>query len=367
MAACRVQRRCVSRTAALREMSYQRPILKGGPVPTGEVLNQYNPANSVVGAKPWGSARTAEQHKEFLLRHRARVGDMPNPTIPMNWRKRDLVPKENEHNPDAFFYEHYVNGGRAFQQVFAEDVLRLVEFPEEGIQIVDVRSNAAKLTHYVPFSVRIPHEELDSALQLPDSAFFKMYAFHKPRVGCEIVCISHDGVASEKALQAFERWGHPHYCLFNFRGGTNELFSEDLTDWEETVEEISPGDVNSVPYPVSKVDWLDKIGPLSPKYSPYPSPDLEVQKERDSGGSWEVKRTLGGRGPGPLGTYVRPTRSFKMQVDGQFLRAQMVTNVEWYDHNHRELFSRWREPSIALDRARLGGSRTGQFWMSRPQ
>eukprot|EP01062_Namystynia_karyoxenos_P017832 TRINITY_DN16605_c0_g1_i1.p1 TRINITY_DN16605_c0_g1~~TRINITY_DN16605_c0_g1_i1.p1 ORF type:complete len:409 (+),score=117.84 TRINITY_DN16605_c0_g1_i1:87-1229(+) len=357
-------RRGFARSAALLEIAHQRPLMCGRPV--AEQLNQYNPANPRFGTRPYGHA-PAKRIEEFRLRYRQKLpNDELNPAHGANWRKYEMVPRENTHNPDSFFYEHYVNGARAYQQVFLEDVLRLMEYPEEGIQVVDVRSSAAKLTHHLPFSVRIPHEELDYALQLPPEGFFQMYAFHAPQPGCELICVSHDGVASEKALRAFERWGYPDYTLFNFRGGCNELFAENFSDWDYDTEHIPAKPWESVGMYPLRPDWLEQIGPVHSKYTPYPDEDLDKQKAVDDSGEWDHSEPKGGVGQGPVGAYVRQKREYMQQIDGQWLRSRLLSDVEFYDRQHRELPSRWREPDLTLDRAwKPGTFRTNQFWRTQ--
>eukprot|EP00754_Rhynchopus_humris_P034568 Rhum_TRINITY_DN15902_c0_g1::Rhum_TRINITY_DN15902_c0_g1_i1::g.162408::m.162408 len=350
------------RTQCLREV--KRKVILGRGVP--EVLNQYNPGAAVIGTKPFGT-HTPETYEYFRLRLRQKLGnDELNPASVMNWRKYELAPKENRANPDSFHYEQYKHGGAAYQQVFHEDLLRLSEYPEKGVVVVDVRSDFSKVKKYIPFSVRIPMEELTYALQLEPKQFEQMYGFAPIEHGAEIICVSHDGVASEKALKTFARWGHSADNLYNFRGGTNVLFDEQHSDFTKAVEDVDSDDHKSGHYPVTRPDWLTQVGPFNPKYHPYPSSNLEEQLRRDDEGTWTsptVPDTTS-----PTAKYTKRRNEYQQTVDSHWLRTRLVADVKWYDHTHREPFFRWKEPDLSHDRAfRPMAFRYNQFWKQGPQ
>eukprot|EP01059_Diplonema_ambulator_P007353 TRINITY_DN16822_c0_g1_i1.p1 TRINITY_DN16822_c0_g1~~TRINITY_DN16822_c0_g1_i1.p1 ORF type:complete len:354 (+),score=48.98 TRINITY_DN16822_c0_g1_i1:41-1102(+) len=343
----------------------QRRILKGHKV--DEVLNQYNPANPVVGRRPYGvkGEQVVEQFR-LMFRQKLVVGDELNPAHVSNWRRYELAPKENRHNPDSFHYEQYKHGGKAFKQVYLEDMQRLCEFPEQGVVVVDVRSDISKIKRHIPFSLRIPMEEVTYALQLTPEQFQAMYGFAPVEKGLEIICVSHDGIASEKALQEFEKWGHSPDQLYNFRGGTNLLHNEDLSDWNVAVEDVDAASYAEGRYPIQRPDYLSTVGPLHEKYWPYPSEDYEEQIRRDNEGTWvhEAKDDP----TAPIGKFPKKQHVYQQQIDGQWLRARFAADIQWYDISHRESRFRWRDPDLSHDKAfRPAGFRYNQFWRTVPQ
>ncbi|KAJ9450061.1 hypothetical protein DIPPA_30674 [Diplonema papillatum] len=350
--------------ATVATLDPKRKVLKG--FPTEEVLNQYNPAIPPIGRRPYGDVGH-DKIEQYRLRFRQKLSnDELNPIHTSNWRKYELSPKENRHNPDSFHYEQYKHGGQAYQEVFIEDVQRLTEFPEKGVCVVDVRADFELVARHLPFSIRIPFDEVGYALQLSGEQFFEMYGFHPPERGAEIVCVSHEGVASEKALKEFEKWGYPADTLFNFRGGTNALHRENHSDWggNAAEEEITPDSVKG-DFPVTRPDYLAQVGPHNPKYYPYPAESLDEQTRRDETGTWTV--TTHADASNPTGKHMRKRREYAQLVDGQWLRARFVSDIKWYDFSHRESLFRWREPDLSFDRAfRPTGFRFNQFWRNVP-
>eukprot|EP01060_Flectonema_neradi_P005249 TRINITY_DN13488_c0_g1_i2.p1 TRINITY_DN13488_c0_g1~~TRINITY_DN13488_c0_g1_i2.p1 ORF type:complete len:351 (+),score=54.76 TRINITY_DN13488_c0_g1_i2:60-1112(+) len=345
----------MKRNVVLRDP--KRKVLLGFPV--REVINAYSPQNPPIGRRPFGT--TSPQHiANVQLRFRQKLpNDELNPHYKKNWRRYETVPKENRNNPDSFYYEEFKHGAKAFQQVYIEDMQRLVEYPEPSTLVVDVRSDMNLIKQHIPFSIRIPMEEVGLALQLEPEAFLQMYGIEKPEPGLDIICVSHDGVSSEKALKEFERWGHCAEQLYNFREGTNLLHNENYSDWGDAVEEVGEEDNQNLKYPLPRPDWLSQVGPLHPKYSPYPSEDLEEQLERDESRKW----TIPVRGSEVYGKYVMKTADYKHLIDGQWLRARFVPDVKWYDFSHREPFSRWRDVDLSIDKAhRPLGARLNQLW-----
>eukprot|EP01063_Lacrimia_lanifica_P026027 TRINITY_DN3430_c0_g1_i1.p1 TRINITY_DN3430_c0_g1~~TRINITY_DN3430_c0_g1_i1.p1 ORF type:complete len:353 (+),score=103.89 TRINITY_DN3430_c0_g1_i1:48-1106(+) len=344
-------------------LDIERRVLKGRP--TAEVINQYAPANPRIGTRPFGQPGPAH-HTTYQMRFRSKLSnDELNPMAERSWRKYDLVPKENRNNPDSFHFEQYRHGGKAYQQVFREDLLRLMEFPEKGALVVDVRSDFSQVKQQIPFSVRIPLEEVGYALQLDEAQFQSMYGFAPPEKGVEIICVSHDGVASEKALKEFERWGHPAECLYNFREGTNVLFKESLSDWGNETELVEGKTWEEGNYPLLRPNFISAVGPFNPKHYPYPSEDLDEELRRDTEGSWTVPKRA--EDSYPLGKHVRKRRAYAQLVDGQWLRAKFVNDLKWYDHSHREPIFRWREPDTSHDKAyRPLAFRLNQSWKTVP-
>eukprot|EP01064_Diplonema_japonicum_P018657 TRINITY_DN27355_c0_g1_i1.p1 TRINITY_DN27355_c0_g1~~TRINITY_DN27355_c0_g1_i1.p1 ORF type:complete len:362 (+),score=68.86 TRINITY_DN27355_c0_g1_i1:26-1087(+) len=348
-----------------RTLAPDRRVLKGHKVT--EILNQYNPANPAVGKRPYGmhGEATVEQYR-LGYRQKLVVGDELNPVHTRNWRRYEVSPKENRNNPDSFHYEHYKHGGKAYKQVFLEDMQRLMEFPEKGLLVVDVRSNMDMVKHHIPFSIRIPMEEVSYALQLTPEQFTSMYGTGDIEKGLEIVCVSHDGISSEKALKEFERWGHAPENLYNFRGGTNMLFNESLTDWGSKVEDVDASSFADGKYPISRPDYLSTVGPLHEKFWPYPAEGYDEQIRRDSEGTWEYK--VKPDTTQPVGKHPRKQHAYMQQIDGQWLRARFTSDIQWYDFSHRESRFRWRDPDLAHDRAfRPSGFRYNQFWRTVPQ
>ena len=349
--------------------------------PTAEVLNQYNPGNARVGRRPFGVFE-ASDIETYRLRFRQKLpNDDLNPSIARNWRRYETSAKENRNNPDSFHYEQYRHGGKAFQQVYQEDVERLTRFPEDSSLVIDVRSDFSNIKNHIPFSVRIPMEEVAYALQLQDTAFKSMYGFGKPEVGLDIICVSHDGVSSEKALKEFERWGYNPETLYNFRGGTNALFNETFSDFGDLKEEVDVADSKTQAFPLARPDYNSQVGPFSAKYTPYPPESLEELVRRDNDGSWKVDKPADIYAP--TGKYAKTTRDYQQVIDSQWLRARMVVwqccfffslhfynkqaDVKWYDNSHREPFMRWREPDLSHDRAyRPSQFQYHQFWRNAP-
>eukprot|EP01061_Rhynchopus_euleeides_P008564 TRINITY_DN17713_c0_g1_i1.p1 TRINITY_DN17713_c0_g1~~TRINITY_DN17713_c0_g1_i1.p1 ORF type:complete len:377 (+),score=79.15 TRINITY_DN17713_c0_g1_i1:50-1132(+) len=356
--------RCVLAVQAPLENPVKRRTLEGRP--TAELLNQYNPAVARQGSRPYGVHDPADI-EQYRLRYRQRLPtDELNPVIHRNWRRYELLPKENRNNPDSFHYEHFKHGGKAYQQVYHEDLLRLMKYPEKNVLVVDTRSDFSQVKQHIPFSVRIPMEEVTYALQLAEGPFQKMYGFAPPQQGVEIICVSHNGIGSEKALKEFERWGHPADHLYNFRAGTNLLFGENLSDFGSLTEDVDVGDFKSVNYPLFRPDYLSEAGPFAPKYSPYPPEELDELLRRDNEGTWKVDKPADAASP--VGKYAKTRREFQQTIDSLWLRARMVADVKWYDFKHREPFTRWREPDLSHDRAfRPGTHQYWQFWRSVPQ
>ena len=324
-----------------------------------EAINAYAPQHPPLGKRPYGTS--APQFIDNVrLRFKQKLpNDELSPHYKKNWRRYDTIPKENRNNPDSFVYEEFKNGGKAFQEVFIEDMQRLIDYPEKGTLVIDVRSDMELIKRHVPFSVRIPLEEVGLALQLEPEYFLQMYGIEKPERGLEIICISHDGVSSEKSLKEFEKWGHSAEQLFNFRGGTNLLFNEGHSDWGSEVEEVSEDGNLNMNYPLPRPDWLSQVGPFHPKYSPYPSEVLTEQLERDESRKWTIPL----RSQEVYGKYVKKSSEYKQLIDGQWLRARFVPDVKWYDYSHREPFFRWRDTDLSIDKAhRPYGARLNQLW-----
>ena len=137
---------------------------------------------------------------------------------------------------------------------------------------------------WVPSSHWLPRDEVEYALQLSREEFVEMYGFAKPQPHEDVILVSHDGIASEQAGWEFRKGFFQH--VYNYRGGTNELFSEGFNDFPP-LPKLQPW---KGPFPQhgifvdawSKRKVLTRTGPFDRQYEleDFALPDLELEKAR---------------------------------------------------------------------------------------
>ncbi|CAD2217909.1 hypothetical protein AGDE_01360 [Angomonas deanei] len=111
-----------------------------------------------------------------------------------------------------------------------------------------------------------------------------MYGFKKPAKNDDIILFSHNGLSSEEAGWEFKKQFFLH--VYNYRGGTNELFSESYNDFS-VKDRLDPW---KGPYPQNSIfvdKWskrkvLLRTGPFDRQYEmqDFALPDLEREKPK---------------------------------------------------------------------------------------
>lgn len=210
-----------------------------------------------------------------------------NPREWFNWHPKEYQPWYFDRHKFLFERNEYAaHHALLCHQVFLKDVFQLIEFPDPLTCVIDCRMNPGKMHRWVPHSHWLPRDEVEYALQLSGEDFVEMYGFEKPGKDSDVVLISHNGLASEQAGWEFKKQYFQH--VYNFRGGTNELFSESYHDFV-VKERLDPW---KGPYPQSAVfvdKWskrkvLTRTGPFDRQYEmqDFALPDLELERPRHS-------------------------------------------------------------------------------------
>eukprot|EP00796_Vickermania_ingenoplastis_P005500 gene5500-3971_t len=214
-------------------------------------------------------------------------GGAINPREWFNWHPKEYQPWYfDEHK---FLYErqqYAANHHLLCHQVYLKDMEQLFLYPEPTTHIIDCRTSTSKMHRWVPHSCWLPRDEVEYALQLSNEEFRDMYGFLKPGKSHDIILVSHDGLASEQAGWEFKKQYYQH--VYNYRGGTNELFQETYTDFH-LKEKLDPW---KGPYPQNSIfvdKWskrkvLMRTGPFDRQYEmqDFALPDLELERPRHS-------------------------------------------------------------------------------------
>lgn len=218
-------------------------------------------------------------------RHHMMVDGQMNPREWFNWHPREFQPWFYDKHKWQYEQHQYAHVHHLLcHQVYLKDVLQLVQFPEPSTVILDTRMDPAKMHRWVPHSHWLPRDEIEYALQLSDEEFTDMYGFSKPDRGHDLIVVSHNGLASEQSGWELKKAYYRH--VYNYRGGSNELFGEKYVDFPP-VQALKPW---KGPFPQSglytdvwsKRKVLTRTGPFDRQYElqDFALPDLEAERKR---------------------------------------------------------------------------------------
>jgi hypothetical protein len=219
------------------------------------------------------------------LRHHAMLDGQINPREWFNWHPKEFQPWYYDRH--RWLYEqhqyHHVHH-LLCQQVYLKDMVQLMKCPEPTTVIIDCRMSTEKMHRWIPHSKWIPRDEVDYALQLTAEEFLELYGFEQPVRSQNIICVSHNGLASEQAGWEFKKQYYP--SVWNFRGGCNDLFGEKYADFPPPGK-LAPW---KGPFPQnglyvdnwSKRKVLTRVGPFDRQYEldEFALPDLELESKR---------------------------------------------------------------------------------------
>jgi hypothetical protein len=235
---------------------------------------------------------TVIRQADRRLRHHFNLDGMINPREWLNFHPKEFLPHYYDRHRFVYEQEQWAHKHKLLcRQVFYDDILRLVRFPEPCTWIIDCRMDVEKMHKWVPGSNWVPRDEIEYALALEEHEFSEMYGFTKPKHSEDIILISHDGLASEQAGWEFRKQYFQH--VYNFRGGTNELFEENYADYPSHLDPATgklPAWKGPFPQQGIYVDeWshrkvLTRTGPFDRQYEleDFALPDLELEKPRHS-------------------------------------------------------------------------------------
>eukprot|EP00760_Papus_ankaliazontas_P032509 PhM_4_TR5865/c0_g1_i1/m.19487 len=211
-------------------------------------------------------------------------GDV-NPREWLNWHPREFKPWHNDSHRFEFEQQHWSHmKGMICRQVFLSDMKHMTKYPDPSMFILDVRMDTEKMHQWIPHSIWVPRDEIEYALQLKDQEFYEMYGVAKPATNYDVIVVSHNGLASEQAGWELKKAYYEN--VYNFRGGTNELFGEKYEDYPARPK-LKPW---KGPYPQSAMytdNWskrkvLTRTGPYDKEYEmqEFSLPDLELEQKR---------------------------------------------------------------------------------------
>jgi len=89
-----------------------------------------------------------------------------------------------------------------------DDVKKIVESPDEGVVLVDVREPAEYAAGFIPSAINIPISSQPEALFLPSDEFEDRFGFTKPPASKEVVFYCKSGVRSAAAAQLARQGGY---------------------------------------------------------------------------------------------------------------------------------------------------------------
>lgn len=218
-------------------------------------------------------------------RHHMMIDGEINPREWFNWHPKEYQPWYFDRHKFLYEQQQYAAYHHLLcHQVYLKDLEQLTLFPEPGTFLVDCRMRSSRMHRWVPHSHWLPRDEVEYALQLTEEQFLDMYGFQKPERNDDVILFSHDGLASE---QAGWEWRKQYYMhVYNYRGGTNELFGESYADFQ-LKDRLDPW---KGPYPQNSI-FIDKwskrkvllrTGPFDRQYEmqDFALPDLELEKPR---------------------------------------------------------------------------------------
>jgi rhodanese-related sulfurtransferase len=208
-----------------------------------------------------------------------------NPREWFNWHMKEYQPWYFDRHKFLYEQMHFSHVHHLLcHQMYLKDILHLARYPEPNACLIDCRMAPRKMHRWVPGSHWLPRDEVEYALQLTDDEFVEMYGFVRPSREDDVVLISHNGLASE---QAGWEWRKQYYQnVYNYRGGTNELFGESYSDF--AVQSRLPEWKGTYPQSGIFVDkWskrkvLTRTGPFDRRYEmqDFALPDLELERPR---------------------------------------------------------------------------------------
>ncbi|ORC90700.1 S-adenosylmethionine synthetase [Trypanosoma theileri] len=218
-------------------------------------------------------------------RHHMMVDGQINPREWFNWHPKEYQPWYFDRHKFLYEQQQYAQFHHLLcHQVYLKDILHLVRYPEPYTYIIDCRTSPLKMHRWVPHSSWLPRDEVEYALQLSPEEFVDMYGFKKPRKSDDIILVSHNGLHSEQAGWEWKKQFFQH--VYNYRGGTNELFGELYSDMV-LKDSLAPW---KGPFPQSGIfvdKWskrkvLTRTGPFDRQYEmqDFALPDLELEKPR---------------------------------------------------------------------------------------
>eukprot|EP00796_Vickermania_ingenoplastis_P005465 gene5465-3940_t len=186
-------------------------------------------------------------------RHHMMVEGAINPREWFNWHPKEYQP--------WYFDEHKFFSMSGSNMLRITICCQLFLYPEPTTHIIDCRTST---------------DEVEYALQLSNEEFRYVWLL-KPGKSHDIILVSHDGLASEQAGWEFKKQYYQH--VYNYRGGTNELFQETYTDFH-LKEKLDPW---KGPYPQNSI-FIDANGPFDRQYEmqDFALPDLELERPRHS-------------------------------------------------------------------------------------
>lgn len=208
-----------------------------------------------------------------------------NPREWFNWHPKEYQPWYFDRHKFLYEQRQYAQFHHLLcHQVYLKDMLHLMRYPEPYTHIIDCRTSTQKMHRWVPHSLWLPRDEVEYALQLSADEFLDMYGFRKPDKSDDVILLSHNGIYSEQAGWEWKKQFFQH--VYNYRGGTNELFGESYSDMNVS-DVLSPW---KGPFPQSGVfvdKWskrkvLTRTGPFDRQYEmqDFALPDLELEKAR---------------------------------------------------------------------------------------
>lgn len=209
-----------------------------------------------------------------------------NPREWFNWHMKEYQPWYFDRH--KFLYEqmqwshvHHL----LCHQVYLKDMLQLSACPEPRTFVIDCRTDTQKMHRWVPNSFWLPRDEVEYALQLTSDEFVEMYGFERPDRSDDVIVVSHNGHASEQAGWEWRKAFYLH--VYNYRGGTNELFGETYADFVDATAKLPDW---KGPFPQngifvdkwSKRKVLTRTGPFDRQYEmqDFALPDIELEKGR---------------------------------------------------------------------------------------
>lgn len=220
-------------------------------------------------------------------RHHMMVDGALNPREYFNWHPKEFQPWYFDRHKFLFEQQQYAAFHHMLcHQVYWKDVMQLIRYPEPRSVMIDCRMSPSRMHRWVPHSHWLPRDEVEYALQLSAEDFKELYGFSKPQKDEDVILFSHDGLASEQAGWEWKKQYFQH--VYNYRGGTNELFEEKYNDFD-VKEKLEPW---KGPYPQSSIfvdKWskrkvLLRTGPFDRQYEmqDFALPDLELERPRHS-------------------------------------------------------------------------------------
>nr|CCC91179.1 unnamed protein product [Trypanosoma congolense IL3000] len=218
-------------------------------------------------------------------RHHMMIDGQINPREWFNWHPKEYQPWYFDRHMFLYERQQYAHLHHLLcHQVYLKDMLHFLRHPEPFAHIIDCRTAPIKMHRWIPHSLWLPRDEVEYALQLTAEEFVDMYGFRKPEKSDDIILVSHNGIYSEQAGWEWKKQFYQH--VYNYRGGTNELFGEAYSD-TAVKDVLAPW---KGPFPQSAIfvdKWskrkvLTRTGPFDRQYEmqDFALPDLELEKAR---------------------------------------------------------------------------------------